>query len=105
MSYARLLSEDRRLFVQKVYIEMNDNAIANTPDRESTKAYFLQLVEGNEELSEIEKRFCRERKIYNFELQNAKYKLGEPRECDKCQTTKYSDKYCDIFYRVKIRTI
>src|SRR5438132_1564653 len=22
-------------------------------------------------------------------------KLGEPRECDKCQTTRYSDKYCE----------
>src|SRR5256885_1631241 len=23
------------------------------------------------------------------------YKLGEPRECDKCQTTRYSNKYCE----------
>ena len=42
--------------------------------RESAKAYFLQLVKGNKELSEIEKQWCRERKIYNFELQNAEYK-------------------------------
>jgi len=59
------------------------------------KTYFLQLVEGNEELSEIEKRYCRERFIYDFELYNAMDKLGEPRECDKCQTTRYSDKYCE----------
>src|SRR5204863_8256477 len=59
------------------------------------KTYFLQLVERNGELSEIEKQYCRERFIYSFELNNARYKLGEPRECDKCQTTRYSDKYCE----------
>ena len=95
MSFYKLLSEDRRSFVYKVYHEMNDNAIANTPDRESTNTYFLQLVEGNEELSELEKRYCRERKIYEFELYNAVYKFGEPRECKKCQTTRYSDKFCE----------
>ena len=57
---------------------MDDNAIVNTHDRESRKVYFLQLVEGNEELSEIEKRYCRERYIYHFELQNAMYEWGEP---------------------------
>ena len=98
MSYARLLSEvseDRELFVRKVYNEMDNNAIANTLDRESRKAYFLQLVEGNEELSEIEKRYCRERYIYVSELNSAMYKYGEPRECDKCQTTRYSDRFCE----------
>ena len=98
MLYSKLLlevSEDRELFVSKVYNEMEHNAIANTPDRKSAKDYFLQLVEKNEELSEIEKRYCRQRMIYHFELENAMYKLGEPRECDKCQTTRYSDKYCE----------
>src|SRR5437660_12049390 len=96
MSYQRSLlevSEDRELFVQKVYSEMSNNASANTPDRESEKVYFLQLVEGNKELSEVEKRYCR--KIYLFELYNARDKYGKPRECDKCQTTRYSDRYCE----------
>ena len=99
MSYARLLSEvsnDRRLFVLKVYNEMDNNAIANTHgNKENRKTYFLQLVEGNGELSEIEKQWCREKCIYNFELNNAMYKWGKPRECDKCQTTRYSDKFCE----------
>ena len=98
MSFGKLLSgisEDRQLFVRKVYNKMNDNASINTSDRENQKAYFLQLVEGNEELSEIEKRYCRERFIYDFELQNARNKRGEPRECDKCQTMRYSDKFCE----------
>src|SRR3989440_10124037 len=69
--------------------------LVNTSDRESEKAYFLRLVEGNEELSEIKKRYCRERFIYGFELQNAVYRYGVPRECDKCQTTRYSDEYCE----------
>src|SRR5204862_4236100 len=29
------------------------------------------------------------------ELHNVRYKWGEPKECDKCQTTRYSDKYCE----------
>src|SRR5437764_9428580 len=95
MSYKKLLSGNRKSFVQKVYREMDNNATANRRGRESTKAYFLQLVEGNEELSEVEKRYCREKFIYDFELNNAVYKLGKPRECDKCQTTRYSNKYCE----------
>ena len=98
MSYARLLlevSEDRKLSVRKAFNEMDGNALANTPDRENRKAYFLQLVEGNKELSEIEKRYCREKCIYEFELTNAMYKWGKPRECDKCQTTRYSDRFCE----------
>src|SRR5207248_5088677 len=63
--------------------------------RKNQKAYFLQLVEGNGELSELEKRYCREWFIYDSELENVMYKLGEPRECNKCQTMRYSDKYCE----------
>src|SRR5207247_1095776 len=99
MSFHRLLSglsEDRKLFVWNAYNEMDDsNVVLNTSDRESEKAYFLQSVEGNKELSEIEKRYCRERFVYYFEIDNAMYKWGKSRECDKCQTTRYSDKYCE----------
>ena len=63
--------------------------------RSFEQQHYLQLVEGNEELSEIEKQWCREGFIYWFELHNAMYKRGEPRECDKCQTTRYSDRFCE----------
>src|SRR6266480_7470028 len=74
---------------------MDSNATINTSDDENQKTYFLQLVKGNKELSKNEKRYCRERVIYQFELTNATYKKGRPRECDKCHTTRYSDKYCE----------
>src|SRR5207247_3705489 len=74
---------------------MDNNAAINTSDRENKKTYFLQLVEGNKELSEIEKQWCREKFIYDFELNNATYKWGKQRECDKCKTTRYSDKFCE----------
>src|SRR5439155_18632457 len=92
MSYNKLLSEvleDRKLFVWKIYNRMNSNAVVNKPNRENQKTYFLQLVKGNKELSEIEKQFCRERYIYNFELDCAKNKWGKPRKCNKCKTTRY----------------
>ena len=93
MSFQRLLSgvsKDRILFVWKVYSEMENNALANTSGRESGKVYFLQLVKGNKELSEIEKQWCRKKYIYWFELNNAKNKLGKPRECEKCKWYNYS---------------
>ena len=100
MSHDKLLSElskDRQLFAQKAYNEMYSDAYVDTSesDDENQKTYFLQLVKGNKELSEIEKRYCREKKIYDFELYSARTKRGKPRECDKCQTTRYSDKYCE----------
>src|SRR5436309_12990658 len=95
MSFDRLLSGDRKSFVWKVYGEMNGNVLANISDRGSKKACFLQLVRGNEELSELEKQWCREKYIYCFELSNAKYKYGKPRECERCQTTRYSDRFCE----------
>src|SRR5207247_6158651 len=42
-----------------------------------------------------EKQYCRERFIYDFELYNAEHKNGEPRECDKCQITRYSNRFCE----------
>src|SRR5256885_14420610 len=88
-------SKDRKSFVHKTYSEMDDNALANTSDKENQKTYFLQLVKKNKELSKIEKQYCRERKIYSFELSNALNKKGKPRECNKCKTTRYSDKFCE----------
>src|SRR5438874_10308949 len=95
MIFYKLLTKDRELFVMKVCNEMYDNSMVNTSDKESWKVYFFQLVERNEELSEIEKQFCREFFIYYLELGNAMYKWGEPRECKKCKTTRYSNKFCE----------
>src|SRR6266480_250909 len=95
MSHDKLLSklsEDRKLFV---YVDLENNATVNTSGRENYKTYFLQLVEGNRELSEIEKQWCRERCIYHVELQNAIDKWGKLRECEKCKEIRYSDKYCE----------
>ena len=105
MSFHKLLSEDRRLFVWKVYNEMNNNALVNISGRENRKAYFLQLVEGNGELSKKEKQYYREKYIYEFELTNAMYKWGKPRECDKCQTTRYSDKFCERCISLHLRSL
>ena len=104
MSFEGLLSEDRS-FVLKTYDEMNNDALVNVSVRENRKAYFLQLVEGNKKLSKNEKRYCRERFIYSFELQNAMYKWSKPRECDKCQTTRYSDKFCERCISLHLRSL
>ena len=95
MSFQKLLSPDRKYFVRKIYNEMDNNANANTSDREDEKKKFLQLVEKNKEISEKEKECCREKFIYAFELNGALNKRGKPRECKKCNSTRYSDRYCE----------
>ena len=60
MSYQKLLSPERNEFVQKVYNEMYNNALSVFPttsifDEENRKVCFLQLVNGNKQLSEKEK--------------------------------------------------
>src|SRR5205823_9236319 len=79
----------------KIYNEMSNNAFANTSNREDQKKKFLQLVEKNKKISEKEKEFCREKFIYSFELNNVLYKYGKPLECKKCNSTRYSDRYCE----------
>ena len=105
MSFERLLSEDRRLFVWYVFSEMHNNAMVNESVRGRVKAYFLRLVEGNEELSEIEKQFCREKFIYWFELENARDKSGKPRKCKKCKKTRYSDRFCERCISLHLRSL
>ena len=98
MSYNELfnsLSPVRQDFVGKIYNEMDNNATTNASDREDEKKKFLQLVEKNKEISEKEKEYCREYFIYLFENQNALHKLGKPLECKKCNSTRYSDRYCE----------
>src|SRR5215213_9953569 len=73
---------------------MRNNANAKC-DGKSRKGYFFSLVKKNKELSENEKEYCKERFIYEFELKNARDKLGKPKECNKCKLTRYSDRFCE----------
>src|SRR5438270_10685970 len=98
MSYGKLLSPEKRDFVRKVYNEMDSNALSAFPsvaDGENGKVYFLQLVNGNKQLSEKEKEYCRERYIYEFELKNVLYKRVKPVNCKKCKSTRYSSRFCE----------
>ena len=108
-SYRNLLlsiSSDRKEFVSKTYVEINSNTTSiandiynnnssNTSEREIWKTKFLSLVTENNKLLENEEKYCKERFIYEFELDNATYKLGKPKECGKCKLTRYSSKYCE----------
>src|SRR6266511_5498700 len=77
--------------VHKIYTEIHSDASSH----ENKKEKFLSLVTENDELSENEKRYCKERFAYDFELNNAIYKQGKPKECSKCGLIRYSDKYCE----------
>ena len=98
MSFVKLLTQDRKELVYKIYNEMEGIALSAFPtisDGENNKSYFLQLVNENQKLLENEKEYFRERFIYNFELNNAKDESGKPKECNKCKLTKYSDRFCE----------
>jgi len=103
MSYNDLLSPEREDFVSKINIEMRNNAVINS-DKESRKDYFFSLVKKNKELSENEKEYCKERFIYDFELRNAINKEGNPKECNKCKLTKYSDRFCEGCIRLQLQS-
>ena len=94
MSYVNLLSQEREDCVDKIYSEILNNANVNS-DKESRKDYLFSLIKKNRELSENEKEYCKERFIYEFELKNARDKLGKPKECNKCKLTRYSDRFCE----------
>src|SRR5215217_514123 len=104
MAYNYLLLQEREEFVFKFYNEMYNNAFINS-DRESRKDYFFSSVNGNKELSESEKEYCKEKFIYEFELQNATYKSGEPKECNKCKLIKYSDRFCEGCISLQLQSL
>ena len=97
MSYQDLLSSisSDKEFVFKTYNEIYIHAASITSNRESQKATFLSLVTESNKLLENEKEYCRERYIYDFELNKAVYKWCEAKECNKCKLTRYSSKYCE----------
>ena len=109
MSYQKLLSPEREEFVWKVYNEMHNNELSvfptNPTDRENRKVYFLQLVNGNKQLSEKEKEYCREKYIYDLELDNALYKWGKPVECEECKSTRYSDRFCENCISIHLQSL
>ena len=76
--------------------DIYNNDSSNTSSyREIYKATFLSLVAENEKLLENEKEYCKKKFLYSFELDNALYKYGEPKECNKCRLTRYSDRFCE----------
>ena len=101
------ISLDRKDLVSKTETEMYNKSISVANDvynndssntssfREIWKATFLSLVAENEKLLENEKEYCKKKYLYDFELDNATYKWGEPKECNKCRLTRYSDRFCE----------
>ena len=99
-----LLSPEKKGVLYKIYDEILNNANVNS-DRESRKDYFFSLVNNNKELSENEKEYCKEQFIYDFELNNVVYKLSRPKECNKCKSTKYSDRYCEGCISLQLQSL
>src|SRR5690348_12026591 len=106
MSYRGLISSNREEFVRKIRHETivdadsitnntyNNNS-SNISKREFRKNTFLSLVTENNKLLENEKEYCEKSYIHEFELDNALNKWGEPKECNKCKLTRYSEKFCE----------
>ena len=102
-----LISLDRKDLVLKTNTEIYNNSGSIASDiynndssntlsySEIQKATFLSLVAENEKLLENEKEYCKKKYLYGFELDNVTYKYGEPKECNKCRLTRYSDRFCE----------
>jgi len=106
MSFRKLLSPDRKTFVEKTYNEMLINeGHLKQPGREFKKGIYLSLVKENEKLSKDEKEYCKERYIYEDELQKAIRKIGEPTECVHCREKRYSDRFCENCIRLQLQNL
>src|SRR5215213_3661455 len=107
MSHIKLLlslSPVRKKFVFKIHGQMHNNAVFNS-DIVSRKDYFFSLVKKNKELSENEKEYCKEEFIYQDELQNARDKMGKPKECNYCKSTRYSDRFCEGCISLQLQSL
>src|SRR5437763_17148244 len=101
------ISLNRRYLVFKTSAELHNNSASIASEiynngstntlsfREIWKAIFLSLVAENEKLLENEKEYCKKKYLYELELDNAIYKHGKSRECNKCRLTRYSDRFCE----------
>lgn len=94
MSFEKLISHGRSEFVWKIFDEINNYVLTNAP-RNNHKDLFGSLVDKNKRLLEGEKIYCKEKFIYNFEFVNALHKIGLPVKCNKCNFTRYSDRFCE----------
>ena len=56
-------------------------------------------------MPENEKEFCKEWFIYDFELNNVTYKLGNPKECNKCKLIRYSDRFCEGCISLQLQSL
>ena len=109
MSFRKLLSPDRKAFVEKTYNEMlimliNEDHLKQ-PNKEFKRGIFLSSVRENEKLSEVEKEYCRERYIYEDELQRAIRKIGKPTKCNHCEEERYSDRFCENCIRLQLQNL
>src|SRR5437763_16332510 len=102
MSFENLISPERHEFVVQIYSEIQNNVTSsvtfNASDPsfyETQKATFFSLMNENNQLLENEKEYCKEKYVYDIELNLAMRKLGEPKECEKCNATKYSERFCE----------
>ena len=63
------------------------------------------MVKKNKELSKNEKEYCKERFIYELELHYAINKTGKPKECNKCKSVRYSDRFCEGCISLQLKSL
>ena len=61
--------------------------------------------ENNKELLKNDKEYCKERYIYHLELNCARYKIGEPIECNKCNVESYSTRFCESCISLHLQSL
>ena len=49
--------------------------------------------------------YCKKRYINKHELNNAVYKRGKPKECNKCKLTSYSDRFCEGCISLQLQSL
>jgi hypothetical protein len=108
MPFRKLLlsiPSDRQVLVFRIFNEIYNDSVSTTHYnnhvgsitelRQKQKESFLSLIDENNKLLQDEKEYCKERFIYDYEIENATYKCCEPKKCNTCKLTRYSEKFCE----------
>ncbi|GES91876.1 kinase-like domain-containing protein [Rhizophagus clarus] len=88
----------------KTYYELFDLACLKTVnDYHETIRYFDKLLSQNKGLSEQEKEYCKLRVARKIETRKERDKSSKPITCEYCNSTRYSERYCENCIREHLR--
>ncbi|CAB4435081.1 unnamed protein product [Rhizophagus irregularis] len=87
----------------KTYYEIFDLAYLKSNDINEVTINFYRLLSEDKILNEQEKEYCKIFFSSNIERNKERDKSGKPIKCKYCNSTRYSERYCENCIREYLR--